>query len=103
MVKNRLGKLIRVIIMLTLILHSAIGLINIPPNISNASTMLPPRFCYNIAGIDDARYPGLRTRIQALQSQHPNWTFRLLYTGIDWNEAVIRTTSRAWGDSYIFV
>lgn len=39
--------------------------------------------------MDDAKYPGIKQMIQDLQTAHPNWNFKVLYTGIDWNEAIV--------------
>lgn len=35
--------------------------------------------------IDEINYPGYKELIKELQKEHPNWTFTLLYTGLDWN------------------
>jgi len=85
---NRAKKLIVLILALLFLASSLIGLFPYSGNISYGSTMLPPRTCTNIAGIDNARYPGFRDRIQELQRQHPSWNFVLFYTGLNWNEAV---------------
>lgn len=39
--------------------------------------------------IDEEKYPGIKQMIQDLQAKHPNWNFKVLYTGIDWNEAIV--------------
>ena len=38
--------------------------------------------------IDDSRYPGIQERINEIVREHPNWNFEILYTGVDFNEAV---------------
>ena len=38
--------------------------------------------------IDIQKYPLIKEKIQELKNAHPNWNFKLLYTGIDWNEAI---------------
>ena len=38
--------------------------------------------------IDIQKYPLIKDKIQELKNAHPNWNFKLLYTGIDWNEAI---------------
>ena len=38
--------------------------------------------------IDDSKYPGIQERITEIVREHPNWNFEILYTGIDFNEAV---------------
>lgn len=43
----------------------------------------------DINGINEQKYPGIKQMIQSLQSEHPNWNFKILYTGIDWKEAII--------------
>ena len=42
----------------------------------------------DINGIDENRYPGIKSVIQNLQNTHSNYRFQLYYTGIDWTEAV---------------
>ena len=34
---------------------------------------------------DLTKYPELYTAVQEMKTAHPNWTFTLLYTGLDWN------------------
>ena len=43
----------------------------------------------DIDKIDEEKYPGIKQMIQELQESHPNWNFKVLYTGIDWNEAIV--------------
>lgn len=38
--------------------------------------------------IDSNQYPGIKEMIQQLKNEHPNWNFKILYTDIDWNEAI---------------
>ena len=38
--------------------------------------------------IDESKYPGIKEKINQIKKQHPNWQFEILYTGIDFNEAV---------------
>ena len=42
----------------------------------------------NIDEIDDGRYPGFKTAIKEMQAKYPNWKFNVLYTGLNWNDAV---------------
>ncbi len=51
----------------------------------------------NIDSIDENLYPGYKTLLKSLQQTHPNWTFTLLYTDLDWsqvlkNETIVRHT-----------
>lgn len=52
-------------------------------NISFAGTLSS-----DINGIDETKYPGVKSEIRRLQSQNPNYTFHVYYTGIDWTEAI---------------
>ena len=42
----------------------------------------------DINAIDDNLYPGIKTKIQALQAAHPNWTFKVEYTDLTWKEII---------------
>jgi len=33
-------------------------------------------------------YPEIYTAVQEMKAAHPNWTFTILYTGLDWNEVI---------------
>ena len=43
----------------------------------------------DIDKIDEQKYPGIKQRVQDLQSKHPNWNFKVLYTVLDWNEVIV--------------
>lgn len=38
--------------------------------------------------IDDSKYPGIKKMIQELQEKHKSWNFKILYTGLDWNDVI---------------
>lgn len=42
----------------------------------------------DINAIDDTLYPGIKTKIQALQAQYPNWIFKVEYTDLEWSEVI---------------
>ncbi len=39
--------------------------------------------------LDEEKYPGIKQMVQELQEAHPSWNFKILYTGLDWNEAIV--------------
>lgn len=39
-------------------------------------------------GLDESRYPGIKQAIQELKSKHPNWNFKIMYTGLDWADVI---------------
>lgn len=43
---------------------------------------------YNGSNLDNGRYPGYANLLNSLRQAHPNWTFTLLYTGLDWNDVL---------------
>lgn len=42
----------------------------------------------DINGIDENLYPGVKSKLQALKSAHPNWNIKVEYTDLDWNEVI---------------
>lgn len=42
----------------------------------------------DINSIDSNQYPQIKEILQQLKAEHPNWNFKILYTDIDWNEAI---------------
>jgi beta-N-acetylglucosaminidase len=42
----------------------------------------------DINSIDDSKYPGIKAKIQALQAQYPNWTFKVEETGLSFEEVI---------------
>ena len=78
---QKMKKIITMIIILTLISYCFISLIN-QKNVL-AQTTSP-----DINGINTSKYPGIKEKIQALQKKYPNWSFKILYTGLDWNDVI---------------
>ena len=42
----------------------------------------------DINSIDSNQYPGIKEMIQQLKNEHPNWNFKILYTDIEWKDAI---------------
>lgn len=42
----------------------------------------------DINSIDSNKYPQIKEMLQTLNSQHPNWNFKILYTDIEWSDAI---------------
>ena len=42
----------------------------------------------DIENIDTEKYPGIKEKIEELKTEHPNWNFKILYTGIEWEEVI---------------
>ena len=43
---------------------------------------------YDGSNLDEEQYPGYKEKIDELQANHPNWTFTLFYTRLDWEDVI---------------
>ena len=55
----------------------------------------------SLSNLTDNNYPGVATLINQLKQEHPNWTFTILYTGLDWNTVIYNETSALHGRSLV--
>lgn len=55
----------------------------------------------NSSSLDSNTYPGYSTLIDNLKRAHPNWTFTILYTGLDWNQVIKNETTAVHGRNLI--
>ena len=55
------------------------------------------RFVYNGSNLDTSAYPEFKEKIDALRSAHPNWTFEIMETGLDWSDVISNESSGHWG------
>ncbi len=79
MLKKMLASII-IVTMITYILSSIL--------IQNKSLAVTQSTSTDINSIDSSKYPGIKEKIQALQKKYPNWKFKILYTGLDFNEVI---------------
>ena len=42
----------------------------------------------NIDGINEGSYPGVKAQIKEIQRKYPNWKINVLYTGLNWQDAI---------------
>lgn len=49
-----------------------------------------------------SNYPGYQALIDNLRSKHPNWNFKILYTGLDWNQVIKNETSASHGRNLVY-
>lgn len=80
---EKTAKIISLVLILTILINILMSII-----IQNESYAVSQSLSTNIESIDDSKYPGIKGKIKALQSKYPNWTFKILYTGLDWNEVI---------------
>ncbi len=53
----------------------------------------------DLSTVTNEKYPGVAALINELQTAHPDWTFTILYTGLDWNEVLYNETTVDHGKS----
>ena len=56
---------------------------------------------YNSKTFDSDAYPGYATLIDALLEEHPNWTFTIFYTGLDWSQVLKNETTVSHGRNLV--
>lgn len=76
-------KIISLILILTIVINLLISTI-----IKNETYAVTQSFSTDIENINDSKYPGIKEKIKLLQSKYPNWKFKILYTGLDWNDVI---------------
>lgn len=76
-----MGKKIKIVFIL-LIFNLSISIIFSSTNAVTQTTST------DINSLDNEKYNGIKQQIEELKKQHPNWNFKILYTGIDWNDAI---------------
>ena len=86
-------KQILCILILFIIINVAVNFTEILQNKSYAATYTYTNASNNLPENFDELYPQYRTLINTLTTNHPNWTFMLYETGLDWN-AVIDAESK---------
>ena len=55
----------------------------------------------SLEGLTNESYPGIASMINELKTAHPNWTFTILYTGLDWNTVMYNETDAWHGRSLV--
>ena len=56
--------------------------------IANWNIVFAGTLSSDINGINESKYPGVKSLITNLQKKHSNYKFQVYYTGIDWTEAI---------------
>ncbi len=78
---NKLKKILLLLIMINILFVSTEGFFN---NVSFAAQSIST----DINKLDNNKYPGIKSMIQDLQKKYPNWSFKVLYTGLKWSEVI---------------
>ena len=79
-IKNRINKMLIMILLLTLFFYEFICLAS-TQNVY--ATQTREEYSKKISN-----YPGYKELIDKLKKDHPNWKFTILYTGLDWDQVI---------------
>lgn len=82
--KNKRSQIIKATIAIILIILIIIGTFIIIKESQKQKYVI-----YNGKNLDENKYPQYKELIDNLQEKHPNWTFTLFYTKLDWNEVIL--------------
>ncbi len=90
-------KILCILILFTMI-YSMFGFIPKLTNKSYAKTYTYKKDSNDLPKDFETTYPGYKSLVESLIKAHPNWTFKLYETGLDW-EAVINSEYQGHGGS----
>lgn len=76
-------KIISMTLILTIIFNILISIIYVNKTYATTQSVST-----DINAINDSKYAGIKDRINALKNKYPNWNFKILYTGLDWNDVI---------------
>ena len=93
---QKINKFVSIILILTITLYCILGAF-----INNTSFAVERSRNGDLEVLKNSNYPGYMTLINELKSAHPNWTFTILYTGLDWNNVIYNETSALHGRSLV--
>lgn len=80
---GKIKKIFALIIFFTIISYCLINLFQTNKVFAASQTISND---YN--SLNESEYPGIKDRIQILKNKYPNWNFKILNTGLDWNTVI---------------
>ena len=89
-------KFVSIILILTILVYYILAII-----INNNAYAVTRNRTESLDNLSDEKYPGIKNLISELKQSHPNWTFTILYTGLDWNTVIYNETSALHGRSLV--
>ncbi len=89
-------KIVSTILVLTIIIYYMLGIF-----INNKVYAVERNRTSNLNSLENSSYPGVLALINELKKSHPNWTFTVLYTGLDWSNVIYKETSALHGRSLV--
>lgn len=89
-------KNVSIILIFTIIIYYMLGAF-----LNNTAYAVDRSRNSDLEAFDQTDYPGYLALINDLKDAHPNWTFTILYTGLDWNDVIYNETSALHGRSLV--
>ena len=83
--RKNIMRLLSIMLLTTIIFYTVINLIIYG---NKAFAAINQQKTTEINSIDSNKYPQIKEMLQTLKKQHPNWNFKILYTDIEWSEAI---------------
>lgn len=94
MKKNK--KFVSSILIFTILIYYLLGIF-----INNKTYAVTRQRVTSLDGLTEESYPGVASLINGLKTAHPNWTFTILYTGLDWSTVIYNETEALHGRSLV--
>lgn len=91
-VLNILSKVVPIFLITILLFFIFYKLLNNEVNAAESN-----RYTYDGNNIDTNKYPGIKEKIDIIKKNHPNWTFTIMETNLDWNQVIKAEYSGHWG------
>lgn len=93
--KQKVIKLIYIFIIITFISTIFLSMMNTTVEAAQYTEK------YSSSSFNSSTYPGYETLIESVKKAHPNWTFTILYTGLDWNQVLKNETTASHGRNLV--
>lgn len=94
---NKSKKFVCSILILTILIYYLLGIL-INNKVYAGTTR---QRVTSLEGLTNESYPGIASMINELKTAHPNWTFTILYTGLDWSTVIYNETEALHGRSLV--
>ena len=82
---NKKSKILIIVIIINILMSAISSLIQYK---TYAAATVKQTISADIDAIDDEKYPGIKQMIKDLQAKHPKWNFKVLYTGLKWDDVI---------------
>ena len=90
---NILTKIAPTLLIITLLFYIFLNLIST----NQVKAAESYRYTYDGNNIDINKYPGIKEKLDILKRNHPNWTFTIMETGLEWDQVIKAEYSGHWG------